>query len=259
MYETTWNLLTPSSLLVVVLLVAYLAALVRWRTLAKSLLGLALLALSALALLPLDSWAAAPLEDAVESVSLPARVDGVIVLGGSVDWRVTRARGQLSLDGAGERMLAALALARRYPGAMMVFTGLYDDALQSDWQSADGRGLLWQPALEGHEVRFLGGVTSTYEEAIVARDSVAPAPGQTWLLVTSALHMPRALATFHTLGWTVDPFPVDYRTTGTSAWRFEPRVGARLASLDRVVREWGALWVYRRTGRIERSGRDGDT
>lgn len=257
MFETTWTLLTPSSLLVGVLLVAYVSAFVGWHRLATSLLGLALLALLALAFLPLDDWAAAPLENAVEPAPLPAHVDGVVVLGGSVDWRVTKARGQISLDDAGERMLAALALARRYPAATIVFTGLFDDAIRADWKDADGRGLLWQPVLEGRDVRFLGGVSSTYEEAIVARDSVAPAPGQTWLLVTSALHMPRALGTFRTLGWGVVPFPVDYRTTGTSAWRFEPRVGARLASLDRVVREWGALLVYRRTGRIDSVERGG--
>ena len=45
------------------------------------------------------------------------------------------------------------------------------------------------------------------------------------------------------------PVPVDYRTTGEL--RIAPNwdVGSTLADLDRVVREWGAIAVYRREGR----------
>lgn len=250
MYEATWTLLTPSNVLVMLLVIALLAAWLRWHALSTGLLGLVVLAFLAITLLPVGTWVATPLEDAVEAPPLPASVDGVIVLGGSVEWRVTEARGQIALDGAGERMLAALALAGRYPDAELVFTGLYADALRGSWTDTSGRDLPWQPAFEGHELRFLGAAASTYEEALMAKNAVQPTAGQTWLLVTSALHMPRALATFRANGWDVVPFPVDYRTTGRVAWRFDPRVGARLEALDRAVREWGALWVYRRTGRI---------
>ena len=55
------------------------------------------------------------------------RVDGIIVLGGALDWRVTKARGQLSLNGSGERLAAAAALGQRYPQAELVFTGVFAD------------------------------------------------------------------------------------------------------------------------------------
>ncbi len=250
MFEATWTLLTPSTLLAVLALMTLLGARLRWRGLTVACAGTLVLALLILALTPIDAWAAQPLEDQVAASALPDQVDGIVVLGGSVEWRVTRARGQLSLDDAGERMLGALALARRYPTATLVFTGLFGDALEADWRGSDDRGLLWQPALAGRPVHFLGAAASTYEEAVMARAAVSPKAGETWLLVTSALHMPRASATFRTLGWSVLPVPVDYRTTDPVEWRFEPRIGARLAALDRVAREWGALWVYRRSGRI---------
>jgi uncharacterized SAM-binding protein YcdF (DUF218 family) len=68
--------------------------------------------------------------------------------------------------------------------------------------------------------------------------------------VTSAWHMPRALGTFRALGWTASCRSVDYRTTGEL--RIAPNwdVAATLADLDRVVREWGAIAVYRRAGRM---------
>ncbi len=251
MNEAVWWLLTPSSLVVVLLILAYIAARARAGRLAGSLLFLPTLLLLALLLLPLDQYLAVGLENRFPPpATLPTDVDGVVVLGGSVDWRVTQDRGQLSLDAAGERVLAALALARAYPNATLVFTGLFGDALAQEWRGQDGARLLFGPALAGRQVHFLGDARSTYEEALLAIEQVRPAPGSTWLLVTSAVHMPRAYLTFRTQGWTLVPYPVDFRTTERVSPRFEVRVGERLAALDRVVREWGAYLVYRSSGRL---------
>lgn len=255
MSEILWWSLAPSTLTLLLVLLAYLAARARAPRVAAALLVLPTLGLLALALAPVDQLLAMPLENRVSApASLPDDVAGIVVLGGSVDWRVGQDRDQLTLDGASERMLAALALARRYPRAQLVFTGLFEDAVKTEWRGADGRGLLFAPTLDGRDVLFLGEARSTYEEAMLALERVRPAPGSTWLLVTSALHMPRALGTFRTLGWPMTPVPVDYRTTRMVTWRFDPRVGARLAELDRVVREWGAYLVYRATGRLVEEG-----
>lgn len=249
--EATWWLLTPSTLLLLLMLFAYVSARARAGRLAAALLFLPLLTLLALFILPIDEYVANPLENRLGPPDpLPTHVDGVLVLGGAVDWRETADRQQLSLDAAGERLLAALALAHRYPQAELVFTGLFDDALRQEWRSAEGDGLLFAPALTDRDVLFLGEARSTYEEALYATERVRPAPGSTWLLVTSALHMPRAHETFKAQGWTLLPFPVDYRTTTRVSARFDVKVGERLAGLDRAVREWGAYLIYRWLGRI---------
>ena len=42
---------------------------------------------------------------------------------------------------------------------------------------------------------------------------------QPWLLLlTSARHMPQALAIFKAVGWLVAPYPMDYRSVGFSRW-----------------------------------------
>jgi uncharacterized SAM-binding protein YcdF (DUF218 family) len=52
----------------------------------------------------------------------------------------------------------------------------------------------------------------TWENAVFTRDLVKPKPGETWLLVTSAWHMPRSVGIFRRLGFDVIPYPVAYRT-----------------------------------------------
>ena len=252
MLEALWWLLQPSSLLLALLLLAFIALRLGWQAGGRALLGLVLVALLATALFPLASLLAAPLETQIAAPTvLPPRIDGVLVLGGSFDWRVSAARGQLSLDGAGERMMAAAALAQRHPEATLAFTGLFAEQVPFDLQpEAAPQSLLFGAAFRDRDLVFLGEARSTYEEALLALERLDPQPGETWLLVTSALHMPRALSVFATLGWSLDPYPVDYRSAPGLRLRLRPNVAEALSDLDRVVREWGALWVYRRSGRI---------
>lgn len=252
MREAVWFLAMPSSVLTLLLAAAWLAA---WAARARVAAALALIPLGALALLalvPVDELLARPLEARFHAPDpMPARVDGVVVLGGAVDDRVSRARGQLTLNDAGERLWAGVALARRYPEATLVFTGAYADVLTLSWPGIGASADPVAAALAGHPVHTVGAARSTYEEARLALEAARPAPGSTWLLVTSALHMPRAHATFATAGWSTVPYPVDYRSAGGAVRVRLAWPGARLASLDTVVREWGAWWVYRRSGRIQ--------
>ncbi len=252
MSETLWALLQPSSLLVITIALALVATWLRWQALAASLLTLVLAAIAVAVLLPVTEWIAGPLEAQAPPVPLPEQVDGILVLGGAVEWRITAARGQLTLNEAGERVAAAAALAQRYPRARIVFTGVFADAFAQDFRAQGTERSLWfGPTFAGRDVRFLGTARSTYEDALVALRETPPAPGEGWLLVTSAMHMPRALATFRSQGWTtLVPYPVDYRTTGSATPGVDWDVAGTLADLDSAVREWGALEVYRRTGRI---------
>lgn len=253
MTETLWALVQPSSLLMLVIAVALVATWLRWHALAASLLTLALAAVAVVVLLPVTEWVVGPLEAQVPPAPLPAQADGILVLGGAVEWRIGADRGQLTLNDAAERVVAAAALAQRYPQARIVFTGVFGDAFAQDFRAQPTeRSLFFGPHFANRDIRYLGAARSTYEDALVALRETPPAPGETWLLVTSAMHMPRALATFRTQGWTtLVPYPVDYRATSVATPRLDWDVAGTLADLDRAVREWGATEVYRRSGRIE--------
>lgn len=250
MLEIVWTLLQPSTLLVALLLAAFLALAADWRGGASFALLVVLASAGGLLFLPAEEWLAAGVESQVSvPTQLPATVDGIVVLGGAVEWRVSRARGQLAVDGAAERVMAAKALKQRYPDARLVLTGLFAESVEADFRRQPGpQTLVFGP--EMRDVLFLGEARSTYEEALLTLERMAPAPGETWLLVTSALHMPRALGTFGNLGWSLTPYPVDYRTTGSPRLRWRPELGETVAALDRAVRELGAIWIYRRTGRM---------
>jgi len=256
MNDLTWWLLQPSSLLLLTLILAAFLARLGARRLAGRTLGLLAIAWIALIAMPLDAWLAAPLETRHElPLTLPSDVDGILVLGGSVDWRASTERGQLALGEAGERVIAGAALAQRYPEATLAFTAVTPEALASDFREQPGvASFFFGPAFEDRRILVLPEAQSTYQEAILVLERLAPRTGSTWILVTSALHMPRAWATFATQGLTTVPYPVDPISAGARwGWPNPPGAADRLDRLDRVVREWGAVWVYRRSGRIDAS------
>ena len=93
---------------------------------------------------------------------------------------------------------------------------------------------------------------STWENAVYAKALAQPKPGERWLLVTSAAHMPRAIAVFRKVGFAVEPWPVDYRTAGAGdAWRPFDAPSEGLKRLETALREWIGLVAYRLTGRSD--------
>ena len=98
--------------------------------------------------------------------------------------------------------------------------------------------------LESDRIVFETASRNTFENALFSQRKLAPGPGEVWLLVTSAQHMPRAVGVFRKLGWPVLPYPVDYQTTSLDTWTGWPDVAGTLAGLGTVLKEWVGLLAY---------------
>lgn len=188
----------------------------RWRRAGRWLVGLALAAFVVVSVLPLGSWGLRLLEDRFPPpASLPERVGGIVVLGGVFDGALTEARGTLAINGNAERLWYGLALAKRYPDAKLVYSGGNSLVFAEVPTEAEQAEQAYRAAgLTGPRVVYERGARNTRENAVLSMGLVKPGPDETWLLVTSAAHMPRAWGCFDAIGWSVVPFPVDYATGG---------------------------------------------
>jgi uncharacterized SAM-binding protein YcdF (DUF218 family) len=204
-------------------------------------------------LLPVDQWALLPLEDRFPQVAHPpAHVDGIVVLGGAVSPDMAAERGIPSLDEAAERMTAAVALALRYPTARLVFTGGRGSINQDGPMEADvARTLFIALGIPPERLTMESASRTTYENAILTKALVQPQPGQTWILVTSAMHMPRSVGLFRAAGWPILPWPVAYKSGwGHNLW-LPTSLGGHLVQLDQAMHEWIGLVAYRILGRTD--------
>jgi uncharacterized SAM-binding protein YcdF (DUF218 family) len=252
--KVLWALLRPSVLLLLVGLVGLVLA----RVLSRRRAGLRLITVSLgsyllILLLPIDQWALMPLEDRFARPDPPpAHVDGIIVLGGVIDSELSDDRGIPSLTSSAERITETVVLARRYPDSKVVFTGGDGDLLPVFPTEADyAKQLLTELGLTDRPIITENRSRNTVENAVFSRALVQPKPGEVWLLVTSASHMPRSVSIFRQAGWPVVPWPVGYKTGHSAKVQFSREFFRKLGQLDWAMHEWVGLAAYRYMGRTD--------
>lgn len=225
-----------------------------WSKLSRRLLGLCALLLLLIGFLPLGEWLISPLENRfAANAALPAQADGIIVLGGALSPDKSAAWNQVEMNEASERISNFLYLANLYPGAQLVFTGGSGSVTQQEFKEADYAQLLFeQLGVTERALLFESESRNTMENASNSKALVQPTPNQSWILITSAFHMPRAVAIFCQQDWPVHPYPVDHYSEKGNLWRVEFAFSDNLSVLRRAVREWVGLVAYRVTGRTDR-------
>lgn len=249
--KTVTFFLLPSNLLIALALVGVVLMATRWRRAGIRLAVTCIILLAVAGFMPVGRM----LENALENRFPrwdPARgaPDGIIVLGGALDPVISRVRGDPALNGSAERVTAIAKLARAFPNARIVYSG-GDGSLLANAGAETGAlyPLLDSFGVPRERVLLESRSRNTAENAAFTKELVKPKPGERWLLVTSAFHMPRAVGSFRRVGFPVEAYPVDWRTRRrVSPW---PRADFAdgLRHLNLAVHEWTGLFVYWLTGR----------
>lgn len=245
--------LQPSNFLLALVLIGLLIGLrSSWRKTGRRLIWLGALGLAICGFSPAANWLIQPLEDRYARPVELDGFDGIIVLGGAVDTIVTGGRGDTALTMSAERITITARLAKQLPDAIVVHTGGQGIIVSSQATEAEGAARLFADfGIPAEQVVLEDVSKNTWQNAVLAKDLVKPEPGQKWLLVTSAYHMPRAMGVFEAAGWTgVTAYPVDYRTRGVEDRSLGFSGASKgLRRFDVAFREWAGLAVYWLMGR----------
>jgi uncharacterized SAM-binding protein YcdF (DUF218 family) len=248
--KVLWWFVEPSNLVLLVFLAGTVLLWTRRARFGRRLiLGVAGVLL-AIAALPLQTLLIEPLENRFPVVQkIPDEARGVIVLGGSVNQLITLARNQPALTGAAERLTEFVAIARKRPDLKLVFTGGSGMVFFQDVKEAMvARRFFADLGLDTGGIVFEDQSRNTHENATYSYDLVKPRAGEQWLLITSAMHMPRSVGCFRKAGWNVVPYPVDYLTSGAGGIGLGFGFLSGLNTLSTASREWIGLVAYRLLG-----------
>ncbi len=248
-----WFFIQPLNLTIFLLLAGLIAAMIGRRRLAAtgSVLAFLILALSAWS--SLGAMMLNPLEQRFPRPPLPEKVDGIVVLGGGLEGVINLARGGYELNAGGDRMVETAILARRFPTAKVVVSGGTGELfLEGEGDADTAPRLLGALGVSPERLILENKSRNTYENAVFTKALITPKPGETWLLVTSAFHMPRAKALFDKAGFATLPWPVDYRTSGREGiGLFRDNPADSLQATTVAIREWIGLFAYWLSGRID--------
>lgn len=246
-----WLIAEPANALIL-LLVGGVALVVsrqerwgRWLVLAAA-AGMLLITL-----LPLPQWLAEPLEDCYPRPKLPAHVDGILVLGGGLDPGMLYWRGVTAHEWTEARVIEGVALALRFPNATLVFSGGLGSPRGKGSEARVASHIFDELGVPEHRVVLEEKSRNTWENFLFTRRLVHPKANETWILVTSAFHMPRAMGIAQHIHWKMIPWPAAYISTGHGWGEFDPRYSNKIMPLEAVIHEWLGLIAYRIEGRTD--------
>ncbi len=250
-----WSLFSPSQLLALLLILGALLLAMGHERLGRRLCLVGGGALLLFGLLPISHYLVGPLEQRFPRPVLPAQLTGIVLLAGSERPSMTENHGAPQLNVHGVRYTTTLRLAAQFPDARVVFVGGPPRNARTGEldQSGVARQLLPQMGLDPARLSYDERSRDTCESAANAKARVRPQPGEQWVVVTSAVHLPRTVACFRAVGWEVIPQPADYQVlSGALMTSLKPgdfNVARNLGLLDLGLHEWVGLVYYRLSGR----------
>jgi uncharacterized SAM-binding protein YcdF (DUF218 family) len=142
-----------------------------------------------------------------------------------------------------------LPLLKRQPQLRLLFTGGEGELFANDLTEAErARRFFSAQGVPESQLLLESASRTTFENAVFSKALPGVEVTRPWLLVTSAWHMPRAMAAFKRASWNVTAYPVDFRAGAATPWT--------QYSMDGGVKKWRiglheviGLAIYRLTGR----------
>ncbi|MEM8856412.1 MAG: YdcF family protein [Pseudomonadota bacterium] len=237
--------LRPSNFILILLIAGLLIGIIGFRRVGLLLMGAGVVAFVACGVLPVGQLLLRPLEARFPFQGTTQEPAGIILLGGAVEARKTHEHNQVTLNDRADRVIAAASLARRFPDTKIIISdGPFPPFPRSGAELM--AALLRELGIDKSRMVIEARAASTWDNARYSYDLVLPKPDESYILVTSAWHMPRAMGAFRAAGWP-EPiaWPVDNLTDERPLWRaIEASAGKGLLMVNTAVREYLALALY---------------
>lgn len=244
-----WIYPLPLGLLLVV--IGGLLLWLHWRIVGAALAAIAVIGLYLLSTPAVSDVLVARLEQRygpLPAAELPA-TDAIVVLGGGVSPPAWPRRGP-DLGDAADRLWYAAAAYRAGKAALVITTGARPYANPGDSAATAARDVLTGLGVPADAIVPRDDSTSTRDDVLAVRDELERRELDSVLLVTSALHMQRALAAFRAAEVRVWPAPTDHQSVQPArreAWSWLPYPWAFERS-NRAWHEYAGLLYYRLRG-----------
>lgn len=246
--QTFWFLCAPSHLAVWLVLVA---AVLLYRNCVRAARRCAVASASILIVAgfsPVGIWLMHPVENLYPRPTLPAHIDGILVLGGGSDGVIFASRGAPIGDYGLARLAAAAEVARLHPETRVVFSGGPDPVSHWDSEARAAGKILASLGVPPQRITLEAASRNTWENFTNSQAIVKPKPSERWLLVTSAFHMPRAMKIAAKVNWPMLPWPSDYMTATGTDFQFR-QYHTNLERTDMAIHEGIGVLVYRLSGK----------
>jgi uncharacterized SAM-binding protein YcdF (DUF218 family) len=197
-----------------------------------------------------------PLEDPYRVRKAPDTVDAIVVLGGSIDLAKSSPE-HCEMRSACDRFIDGLLLARKYPRAVLIFSGGTAELGGGDGQREAPllKDLAVKLGIPADRVIAEDKSRNTRENAVETKRILDERKLTQVVVVTSGYHIRRALGCFRALGVKATPYATDFKTqTGRFGLPDLAPEAESLGDSARALREYLGLQVYKKNGWLAEDG-----
>lgn len=241
-----WAIFQPGNFLLILIIIGLVLYSFKKQKTAKTLYFLCSIVMIIISVIPISNWLIAPLENRFGKITINKEINGIIVLGGSEQVHLSNNEIQMSFNGNIDRLLQFVYLGRKYPNAKMIFSGGNGSVIKSNYSESDVAKRFFDfVGFDTNRIVFEDQSRNTYENALFSKQMIKPSNKENWILITSAISMPRAVGCFRNLEWEVIPFPVDYLLNhDKSNHSFNFNLANGLSNVNKAFYEWAGLLFY---------------
>ncbi len=237
-------LIYPLSLGVLLLILAYGAALLRKKAPFHILFWLGFLVLYLFSIEPVADFLLRPLERKCSlAQGSDLKADAIVVLSGDVKKRVSPGS---DIEVGGNRVLKAVRLYKSGAAPIILMTGGSGDLFdQSFKESVLMKDLAVEFGVPKEKIIIETESRNTRENALYAKRLLDKNNVKRIILITSAFHLPRSCALFKKVGIDVIPVGTDFRATDEqyNPFSFIPSSG-NLSQSSVALKEYVAIFTY---------------
>jgi uncharacterized SAM-binding protein YcdF (DUF218 family) len=179
----------------------------------------------------------------IPTISCKEGYEGVIVLGGGINpGLIAQERNQPQLNAAGDRTTKALELLKKCSGFKVLYS-TFSGSLNPEGMSESESAQLFfrEHGISESRTIFENESRNTFENAKFSTKFAQA--GKRWILVTSASHMPRAIATFERFDWNVTAYPVDFHAESQGNY-FSWSRSRGIENWNMFIHEIGGSFIY---------------
>ena len=252
--KVLWLIINPFNILIFLLLITICFLLLKKNKFTYFFLSLFLIFLVSFGMLPVGKYLIYKLEKYYHNtIILPDKVDGLLILGGATNPFLSDEFNQINLNGSVERLIEAIRLIKIYTETKIIFSGGSGSIQKPKMDHARiAKQFFMQIGLDTDKMIFENKSRNTYENILYSKKIAKPKKNERWIVITSAFHMNRTIFIGEKNDWLLTPYAVDF--TQPKKFKFKPNLDLlnNLNQMQRGSHEWIGLITYYLMGRTSR-------
>ena len=252
--KVLWLIINPLNILIFLFFLTILFSLLKKNKLTYFLLVLFIIFLVSFGIFPVGKYLIYKLEKNYHnSIILPDKVDGILILGGATNPFLSDEFNQINLNGSAERLIESVTLIKKYTNSKIIFAGGSGSINEPKMDHSRIAKLFFiQIGLDTDKIIFENKSRNTYENILFSKKIVKPKKNEKWILITSASHMNRAIFIGEKIDWIFTPYAVDFSQSKIIKFTPTIKILKNFNAMHQGSHEWIGLIAYYLMGRTSR-------